>query len=90
MSANGSIRSMSHSVPSEKRGRVMSALGQGMLFINTRGGGAGGPGMGTLLTIPSIIGAILGGLVYTYNPDILWLSFGIILLISVVINEKFL
>jgi MFS family permease len=87
---SGAPAYMSQKVPSKKRGRVMSALGQGMLFINTRGGGGGGPGMGTLLSIPSIIGSLLGGLVYTYDPNLLWLSFGITLFISAVISEKFL
>lgn len=68
----------------------MSALGMGMLFINTRGGGGGGPGMGTLLTIPSIIGAILGGFVYGYNPNLLWMSFGVALLLSAVLSDRFL
>ena len=68
----------------------MSALGQGMLFINTRGGGGGGPGMGALLTIPSIIGSIFGGFVYGYNPNLLWLSFGVALVLSAVICDRFL
>jgi len=87
---SGAPAYMTHSVPPERRGQVMSALGMGMLFINTRGGGGGGPGMGTLLTIPSIIGSILGGFVYGYNPNLLWLSFGIALIISAVISERFL
>jgi len=87
---SGAPAYMTHSVPPERRGQVMSALGMGMLFINTRGGGGGGPGMGTLLTIPSIIGAILGGFVYGYNPNLLWMSFGIALIISAVISDRFL
>ena len=87
---SGAPAYMTHSVPPERRGRVMSALGMGMLFINTRGGGGGGPGMGTLLTIPSIIGAILGGFVYGYNPNLLWMSFGVALLLSAVISDRFL
>ncbi|MBT3283170.1 MFS transporter [Candidatus Bathyarchaeota archaeon] len=87
---SGAPAYMTHSVPPERRGQVMSALGMGMLFINTRGGGGGGPGMGTLLTIPSIIGAILGGFVYGYNPNLLWLSFGVVLLISAIMSDKFL
>jgi len=87
---SGAPAYMTHSVPPERRGRVMSALGMGMLFINTRGGGGGGPGMGTLLTIPSIIGSILGGFVYGYNPNLLWMSFGVALLLSAVISDRFL
>lgn len=87
---SGAPAYMTHSVPPERRGRVMSALGMGMLFINTRGGGGGGPGMGTLLTIPSIIGSILGGFVYGYNPNLLWMSFGVALILSAVISDRFL
>ena len=87
---SGAPSYMTHSVPPERRGRVMSALGQGMLFINTRGGGGGGPGMGTLLTIPSIIGSLLGGIIYGIDPNLLWLSFGLVLVTSSVISQKYL
>jgi len=60
---------MAHSVPSEKRGSVMAALGQGRIFVNTVGG-TEGPGMGAILTIPSIVGSILGGFVYSYNSTL--------------------
>ena len=87
---SGAPAYMTQSVPPERRGQVMSALGQGMLFINTRGGGGGGPGMGTLLTIPSIIGSILGGFMYGYNPNLLWMSFGVTLVLSAVLSDRFL
>jgi len=87
---SGAPSYMTHSVPPERRGRVMSALGQGMLFINTRGGGGGGPGMGTLLTIPSIIGSLLGGIIYGIDPNLLWLSFGLVLITSAAISQKYL
>ncbi|MCW4049473.1 MAG: MFS transporter [Candidatus Bathyarchaeota archaeon] len=87
---SGAPAYMAQSVPPDRRGRVMSTLGQGMLFINTRGGGGGGPGMGTLLTIPSILGAVLGGFVYGYNPKLLWLTFGVSMIISALICSKFL
>lgn len=87
---SGAPSYMTHSVPPERRGRVMSALGQGMLFINTRGGGGGGPGMGTLLTIPSIIGSLLGGVIYGIDPNLLWLSFGLVLAASAAISQKYL
>jgi len=87
---SGAPAYMTQSVPSDRRGRVMSTLGMGMLFINTRGGGGGGPGMGTLLAIPSIVGSLLGGFVYGYNPNVLWLSFGVTLLISAYLSQKYL
>jgi DHA1 family multidrug resistance protein-like MFS transporter len=64
---------MADMTPKEMRGRVMAALGRGMLFINYRGGGGGGPGMGFFLTIPSISGFLLGGLIYEANPLYPWL-----------------
>jgi MFS family permease len=87
---SGAPAYMAKATSSEKRGRIMSALGQGMLLINTRGGGVGGPGMGALLTIPTIAGSLLGGIVYSYNPQLLWLSFGLAMLCSAVICAVFL
>jgi MFS family permease len=70
--SSGAPAFMAHSVSPDKRGRVMAALGQGMLFVNTRGG-TGGPGMGAILTIPSVLGAFVGGFVYDYNPALPWM-----------------
>jgi MFS family permease len=86
---SGAPSFMAHSVPEEKRGRVMAALGQGMLFINTRGG-SGGPGMGAVLTIPSILGSILGGFVYEYNPTLPWILLAVLMAINAVISFLFL
>jgi MFS family permease len=80
---------MAQAVPQEKRGMVMSALGQGMLFVNTLGG-AGGPGMGALLTVPSIIGALLGGFIYNYNPTLLWIFLGSTMIVNAVICHLYL
>ncbi|MCW3979621.1 MAG: MFS transporter, partial [Candidatus Bathyarchaeota archaeon] len=82
---SGAPAFMAQAVPPDRRGRVMAALGQGMLFINTRGGGGGGPGMGAVLTIPSIAGSLLGGFVYEYNPALPWLLFGASMLINALI-----
>ena len=81
---------MAKATPLDKRGRIMSALGQGMLLINTRGGGVGGPGMGALLAIPTITGSIIGGLVYSVNPELLWLSFGLSMILTAAICLKYL
>ena len=81
---------MAKATPSETRGRIMSALGQGMLLVNIRGGGTGGPGMGALLTIPTIAGSLLGGVVYSFNPQLLWVSFGLSMLLSAAIGTMFL
>jgi MFS family permease len=87
---SGAPSYMAKATPSEKRGRIMSALGQGMLLINTRGGGGGGPGMGALLAIPTIVGSLLGGVFYSFSPALLWGSFGLSLLINAVICSVYL
>lgn len=86
---SGAPAYMAQAVPLERRGRVMAALGQGMLYINTRGGGSGGPGMGAILAIPSIIGSILGGFLYDYNPVLPWMLFGASMAVSSVICGVF-
>jgi MFS family permease len=73
---------MAKSTTPETRGRIMSVLGQGMLLINVRGGSVGGPGMGALLTVPTIAGALIGGFVYAYCPTLLWASFGLSIILS--------
>ncbi|KYH36158.1 MAG: hypothetical protein AYL28_007080 [Candidatus Bathyarchaeota archaeon B23] len=76
---------MADMTPKELRGRVMAALGRGMLIINYRGGGGGGPGMGFFLTIPSILGFLLGGLIYEANPLYPWLILAITTVVSAVL-----
>ena len=86
---SGAPAYMAQAVPPEKRGRVMATLGQGMLLVNTRGGGSGGPGMGAILAIPSIIGSVLGGFIYDYNPALPWMLFGASMAVSSVICGVF-
>ncbi|NQT08093.1 MFS transporter [Candidatus Bathyarchaeota archaeon] len=83
---SGAPALMAQMVPSEMRGRVMAALGQGMLVINLRGSAGGGPGMGAVLAIPSILGALVGGYVYEYSPMLPWLMMGAAMLLSALIN----
>ena len=73
---------MAESVPPNMRGRVMAAIGQGMLNINVRGGTGGGPGMGAVLTIPSIMGSLLSGFIYQASPRLPWFLMGAAMLIS--------
>ena len=87
---SGAPSYMAKSTPIEKRGRIMSALGQGMLLINTRGGGVGGPGMGALLAIPTIAGSLLGGVFYSFSPQLLWVSFGLSMLVNAAISDVYL
>jgi hypothetical protein len=72
------------------RGRVMAAIGQGALFINMRGGGGGGPGMGAVLTIPAIMGALLGGFIYQASPRLPWFLMGAAMLVSASICAFFM
>jgi MFS family permease len=81
---------MAESVPPPMRGRVMAAIGQGMLIINMRGGGAGGPGMGAILTIPSILGSLMGGVIYQVSPRLLWFLMGAAMIVSASISAFFM
>jgi MFS family permease len=63
-------------VPPERRGMVMATLGRGWLLVNFQGGVGGGPGMGFLLTLPVIIGSLIGGYIYEVNPTAPWLLLG--------------
>jgi len=58
-------------VPRELRGRVMAALGRGMIRINVLWSG-GGPAVGFLLSIPLALGSLSGGYLYTLNPEAPW------------------
>ncbi len=51
--------------PRERRGRVTSAVGGGMFFVDIRGSGLGG---GMLLFIPSALAQIIGGYLYQIDP----------------------
>ncbi|MBL7080631.1 MFS transporter [Candidatus Bathyarchaeota archaeon] len=81
---------MAESVPPHMRGRVMAAIGQGALFINMRGGGGGGPGMGAVLTIPAIMGSLLGGFIYQTSPRLPWFLMGASMLVSASICAFFM
>ncbi len=81
---------MAESVPPHMRGRVMAALGQGSLFINLRGGGGGGPGLGAVLTIPALMGSLLGGFIYQASPRLPWFLMGAAMLVSASICAFFM
>jgi len=80
---------MAQAVPGERRGMVMAALGQGMMMINFMGG-FGGPGMGAVLAIPSILGAVMGGFVYAFNPKLPWLLLAAFMAVNAAISVAFL
>ena len=62
--------------PKELRGRLMAALGNGNLMVNTIGGGGGGPGVGFLLTFPSVLGLVTGGFIYEAWGALPWYLLG--------------
>jgi MFS family permease len=78
------------SVPRELRGRIMSAIGRGVIMVTGPGVGGGGPGMGFLLTIPIIIGSLVGGFIYSANPLYSWFLLTGALVISTIISVFFL
>jgi MFS family permease len=65
---------VAESVPRELRGRIMSAIGRGVIMVTSPGvgGGGGGPGMGFILTLPVILGSLVGGYIYSANPTFCW------------------
>ena len=81
---------MADLVPSERRGMVMAAIGRGSLILNFRSGTGGGPTMGFLLTLPVIVGSLLGGYLYDYSPHITWSLLGGTVLLNAVIAMFFL
>lgn len=75
---------MADLVPIGSRGKIMAVLGRGLISINT-GGGGGGPGMGFLLTFPSVFGSLAGGYIYNAYPSLPWLLLSGASLISAII-----
>ncbi|MEE2657592.1 MAG: MFS transporter [Candidatus Latescibacterota bacterium] len=64
---------LADSIPSHMRGRVMAAIGRGSLVIGGTSGGVGGPGVGFLITVPLMLSALSGGLLYAWNPSAVWI-----------------
>lgn len=81
---------VAESVPRERRGRIMSAIGRGVIMVTGPGeGGGGGPGMGFVLTVPIIIGSLFGGYLYSVNPTFSWTLLTGALVICTVISIAF-
>ncbi len=76
---------MADMVPSDRRGMAMAAIGRGMLVTDLRGGGGGGPSMGFVMTIPVIIGSLLGGYVFQMSPATPWIIQGCALFLNAII-----
>jgi MFS family permease len=76
-------------VPRQMRARITSAYGRGGIGVRT---GVGGGGGGFVLMIPTMIGSIVGGILYTVNPVYPWVvqtgSLSICLLLSVLFLKE--
>ncbi len=77
-------------IPRELRGRVMGALGRGVLMVSPVPGGTGGPSVGYIFAVPVILGLIIGGYVYNYSASALWLIQCAFLLASLCLSILFL
>jgi len=63
---------MADFIPRDLRGRVMAAIGRGTVLLGSASGGTGGPGMGFLITLPVMVGSVVGGYLYAYNAALTW------------------
>ena len=81
---------MADLVPREIRGRVMGAIGQGVIMLGAAGGGTGGPAMGYLIIIPLMIASLLGGYLYLANPAYPWFFVAITTVISILLTALFI
>jgi MFS family permease len=81
---------LTDNVPRELRGRVMGALGRGVLMVNPVPGGTGGPSVGYIFAVPVILGLIIGGYVYNLAASSLWFIQFVFLLGSLSLSIIFL
>jgi len=77
---------MTDTIPQAMRGRVMAAMGRGVLMFRPDSGGVGGPSIGYVFALPVMVGSILGGYIYAVDPICLWVIQSLFLLASVVIS----
>jgi MFS family permease len=81
---------MADIVPREIRGRVMAAIGRGTVMVGASSGGTGGPGVGFLITVPLMVGSLVGGYIYTYNPVLPWILTGVAIALSTLLAVLFI
>lgn len=77
---------IANTVPRERRGRLLSILGQG-LYIGWAGGMFT---TGFLLYVPRIVGSLIGGYVYAANPQYPWFVFAFSLVLCFVLSFRFI
>lgn len=76
---------MANHIPTERRGRVLSILGQGVAVT------WGGVPMGALLLfVPATVGSLIGGFIYGFNPKYPWYILTTGLIICVLLTAKFI
>ncbi len=73
---------LADTVPRQIRGRIMAGVGQGVSF----GVSGGGYASGFLLFIPMTIGNLIGGYIYTFNPQLPWMIQVVALLLALVLT----
>ncbi|MBN2549682.1 MAG: MFS transporter [Anaerolineales bacterium] len=72
LGAASCVALMAELVPSDSRGKMMAAIGQGGIQLGTVGN-PGGPGVGYLMVPPVMIAALAGGFLYSLNPVYPWI-----------------
>jgi len=77
-------------VPRDIRGRVMAAFGRGTVLVGAAGGGTGGPGMGFLITVPVMVASLLGGILYSANPQYPWIFVLFTILVSIAVTGLYI
>ncbi len=70
-------------VPKEKRGRIMSALGQGGFMVMGQGSGTS-----FIASTTIVFGSFLGGFIYELNKMCLWYVFSTALFFSLILSIK--
>jgi hypothetical protein len=76
---------MANYIPTERRGRVLSILGQGVAVT------WGGVPMGALLLfVPATVGSLSGGFIYDFNPKYPWYILTAGLIICVLLTAKYI
>ena len=80
---------MADIVPRDIRGRVMAAMGGGIVMLGIAGGGNGGPGVGFLITIPLMVSSFAAGYLYDHNAAYPWFFVFFATLISLVVAGLF-
>ena len=73
---------LADSIPREKRGRIMAGVGSGMSIGITGVGRASG----FLIFLPTAIGSIVGGVIYSVDPMYPWLLQGIVLTVGLLMT----